>query len=88
MRVLNEEELLKAINEGRKKNKRDGRDGVLLSVPTEYMQDKKYALKAQHQQDLKDFVELLTNIRGTYGPENVASKLDNAIKSLLKLLEE
>ena len=51
--LLNDEQMLESINKGRKANKKDGRDGIVIAVPTEYMLDHKYTNKAQ----LKKVVE-------------------------------
>ena len=46
---LKPEEILRAINDGRKGNKKDARDGVLVSASIEYMLDHKYVINAQLQ---------------------------------------
>ena len=55
--LLTDEEIVEAINNGRKSNKRDGRDGIVVKLPPEYIRDKKYCLKAQHKKTVEWFIE-------------------------------
>lgn len=59
MPVLNPGEIIKSINDGRRANKRDGRDGVLISASPEYMRDHGYACQGQNKADRKWMVEWL-----------------------------
>ena len=87
--LLTKAEIIESINEGRKKNKRDRRDGILITVAPEYMQDKSYVLKAQATQAVKAVFERIWQYGDTTDSEMTSVKFLGGIMQLKQeLLDE
>lgn len=52
-----EDAIIEAINSGRKGNKRDGRDGTLISASPEYMRDHIYVARKAEDEMLRQVKE-------------------------------